>query len=115
MLLVNDLLKFQMAIIQIHCYFLLKKCENPLQCITKDSHIFSTKNNSVFSSPVRKYRKSYCSHPGVGIRVAQMLKFFIKVFVSLYLLTMLMDQVDTLHVGRHWSEVLCSTIMTHPG
>ena len=28
-----------------------------------------------FSSPVRKYRKSYCSHPGVGVRVAQMLKF----------------------------------------
>ena len=28
-----------------------------------------------------------------------MLKFFIKVFRSLYLLNMLMDQVDTLHVG----------------
>ena len=39
------------------------------------------------------------------------------VFVSLYLLTMLIDQVDTctLHVGRYWSEVLCSTIMTYPG
>ena len=24
-----------------------------------------------------------------------------------------MDQVDTLHVGRYWSEVLCYTIMTH--
>ena len=24
-----------------------------------------------------------------------------------------MDQVDTLHVGRHWSEVLCCTIMSH--
>ena len=74
---------------------------------------------SLFSSPVRKYRKSYCSHPGVGVRVrvrvAQMLKFFIKVFISLYLLNMLMDQADTLHVGRYWSEVLCSTIMTHPG
>ena len=51
--------------------------------------------------------------------------FFIKVFRSLYLLNMLMDQVDTLnlyidqvdtlHVGRYWSEVLCCTIMTHPG
>ena len=30
-----------------------------------------------------------------------MLKFFIKVFRSLYLLNMLMDQVDTLHVGRY--------------
>ena len=34
------------------------------------------------SSPVRKYRKSYCNHPGVGVivRVAQMLKFLVKVF-----------------------------------
>ena len=27
---------------------MLKKCENPLHCSAKDSHIFSTKNNSVF-------------------------------------------------------------------
>ena len=28
-----------------------------------------------------------------------------------------MDEVDTLHVGRYWSEteVLCCTIMTHLG
>ena len=26
---------------------------------------------------------------------------------------MLMDQVDTLHGDRYWSEVLCCTIMTH--
>ena len=26
-----------------------------------------------------------------------------------------MDQVDTLHVGRYWSEVLCCTIMAHLG
>ena len=41
MSLVNDSLKFQMAILQIHvhCYLLLN---------AKDSHIFSTKNNSVF-------------------------------------------------------------------
>ena len=42
---------------------------------------------SVFSSPVRKYRMSYCSHPGfgigVGIGVAQMLKFLVKVFLYL--------------------------------
>ena len=24
-----------------------------------------------------------------------------------------MDELDTLHVGRYWSEVLCCTIMTH--
>ena len=73
----------------------------------------------VFSSPVRKYRKSYCSRVGVhvrvGVRVAQMLKFLIKVFISLYLLNMLIGQVDTLHGGRYWSEVLCCTIMTHLG
>ena len=39
----------------------------------------------------------------------------VKVFISLYLLTMLMDQVDTLHVARYWSEGLRITIMTHPG
>ena len=48
--LVNDLLKFQTRILQIHCYFLLKKCENPLHC--KDSHILSAKNNSVFAFEV---------------------------------------------------------------
>ena len=44
-----------------------------------------------------------------------MLKFLVKVFISLYLLKLLMDQVDTLHVGRYWSDVLCCTIMTHLG
>ena len=53
----------------------------------------------LFSSPVRKYRKSYCSHPGVGVGVAQMLKFLVKVFMSP--LKLLMDQVDTFHVGRY--------------
>ena len=40
-------LKFQMAILQIHCYFLLKNVR--ILCNAKDSHIFSTKNNSVFA------------------------------------------------------------------
>ena len=51
MSLVNVSLKFKILILQIHCSFLLKKCENPLHCkgfSAKDSHIFSTKNNSVF-------------------------------------------------------------------
>ena len=42
-----------------------------------------------------------------------MLKFLVKVFVSLYLLNMWMDQVNTLHIDRYWSEVLCCTITTH--
>ena len=41
------------------------------------------------------------------------LKFFGESFISLYLLNMVMDQVDTLHDGRCCSEVLCCTVMTH--
>ena len=41
------------------------------------------------------------------------LKFLVKVFTSLYLLNFKMDLVDTLHVARYWSEVLCYTLMTH--
>ena len=44
-----------------------------------------------------------------------MLKYLVKVFRSLYFLNMLMDQVDTLHVGRYRSEVLYGTITTHLG
>ena len=72
----------------------------------------------LFSSQLRKYRKSYmyCSHPGIGVGVAQMLKFLLKVLsVILYLLNMLMDYVVALHVGRYWSEVLFCAIMTHLG
>ena len=36
----------------------------------------------------------------------------VKVFASLYLLNFKMDLVDTLHVARYWSEVLCYTLMT---
>ena len=40
-------------------------------------------------------------------------KILVKVFISQYLLNMLMHQVDFFHVGRYWSQVLYSTIMTH--
>ena len=96
--------------------FGFKKSRNCTFCVAK-TQVLPSHSAPVFSSPVRKYRKSYCNHPGIGVSVsvAQMLKFLVKVFISLYLLNMLMDQVDTLHVSRYWSEVLCSTIMTHPG
>ena len=45
--LVNVSLKFQTLILQIHCYFLLKKCENPLQC-KRFSHFFNCKGFSHF-------------------------------------------------------------------
>ena len=60
----------------------------------------------VVTSVVRVYVYVY-----VRVRVT----LSVKVFRTLYLLNMLMDQVDTFHVGRYWSEVLCSTIMVHPG
>ena len=40
--LTNVSLKFQTLILQIHCYFLLKKCENPLHCIKKINSVFVT-------------------------------------------------------------------------
>ena len=40
--LVNVSLKFQTLILQIHCHFLLKKCENPLHC-KGFSHFFIKK------------------------------------------------------------------------
>ena len=61
-LLVNVSLKFKTLILQMHCYFLLEKCENLLhlekcenllQC-KRFSH-FSNKNNSVFDNLVGIY------------------------------------------------------------
>ena len=45
----------------------------------------------------------------------KMFTFLVKVFMSPYLLKLLMDQVHTLHVDRYWSEVLCCIIKTHLG
>ena len=79
----------------------------------------------VFSSPGRKYRVHLYKSTGRSITVTpalalalvsallKMLKILVKVFMSLYLLKLWMDQVDTLHVGRYWSEVLCCIIMIH--
>ena len=51
--LVYVLLKFKTLILQIHCYFLLEKCENLLQC-KRFSH-FSNKNDGVFDNVVGIY------------------------------------------------------------
>ena len=45
------------------------------------------------------------SHPGWPWHRNFVLKFLVEVFVSLYLVNMLMDQVDTLYVDRYQSEV----------
>ena len=41
------------------------------------------------------------------------MKFWLNFFISLYVLNMYMYQVDTLHVCRYKSDVLCCTITTH--
>ena len=58
------------------------------------------------------------THPGSPLGQGHRLKNFVfkflaLAFISLYLLNMLMDQVDTVHVDRYWSLVSCCTIMTH--
>ena len=53
--------------------------------------------------------------PASASALLKILKFLVKVSISLYPLKLLMDQVDTLHDGRYWSEVLCCTIMTYLG
>ena len=65
--------------------------------------------------------KFYAYHhdpPGVTLRSRSQtwkfcVKFLVNVSISLYLLNMLMDKVDTFHVDRYWSQVLCCTITTH--
>ena len=42
-----------------------------------------------------------------------LLSFLVKGFINLYLLIMMMDQFDTLHVDRCWSQVLCCNIRIH--
>ena len=51
------------------------------------NHTFFMFTNFIFSSPVRMYRKSYCTTPGFGIGIGigssgmdKMLKFYFKVF-----------------------------------
>ena len=84
-------------------------------CEEHDDWLFPNQFN--FVSLVRLYEST-----GRAIAVTpassallKMLKFLVKVLMSLHLLKLLMYQVDTLHVGRYWSEVLCCTIMTHLG
>ena len=65
--LVNVSLKFQTLILQIHCYFLLKKCENPLHC--KGFSHFSTKNNSVFVTFADICLTNLCLNDIVKLRI----------------------------------------------
>ena len=67
----------------------------------------------LYESTGRAIAVTPASASALASALLKMLKFLVKVFMSLYLLKLWMDQVDTLHVGRYWSEVFCCTIMTH--
>ena len=58
--LVNVSLKFQTLILQIHCYFLLKKCENPLYC-KGFSHFFNKK--LVYLNTLLFFVEKKCENP----------------------------------------------------
>ena len=66
MSLVNVSLKFQTLILQIHCYFLLKKCVN-------HSHIFSTKHNSVFVTLADICLKNLCLNDIVKLTMLKLI------------------------------------------
>ena len=53
---------------------------------------------------------------GEGHRLREILCYNLKFLVKVFFKSISLEVVDdTLHVGRYWSEVLCCTIMTHPG
>ena len=75
------------------------------------------KNVTFFSLPVQKYRKSYCTTPSVLVVAAaspltQMLKFYIKVFKTLYFPNPQMDLVYIWYDYRCWSKLLLGIIHT---
>ena len=47
------------------------------------------------------------------VLVLKLLKVLVKVFKSLYLLNLWMEEVHTCPDVRYWSEVLCCTIPAH--
>ena len=87
--------------------------ERKEQCGTKIICVF--KNFWFLARLYESTGRAIAVTPASASALLKMLKFLVKVFMSLYLLKLWMDQVDTLHVGRYWFEVLCCTIMTHLG
>ena len=66
--------------------------------------------HAVFSSPVQKYRKSYCT-PQVSA-LTKMLKFYVKVYKTLYFLNSEMDFVYIWYDYGCWSKFFLGTIHT---
>ena len=78
--------------------------------MSHDSQVIYLGNNTtslarLYESTGRAIAVTPASALASASALLKMLKFLIKVFMSLYLLKLWMDQVDTLHVGRYWSEV----------
>ena len=94
---------------------MLRACSACLGCSGRNINILKTLRflARLYESTGRAIAVTPAS--ALASALLKMLKFLVKVFMSLYLLKLWMDQVDTLHVGRYWSEVLCCTIMTHLG
>ena len=69
---------------------------------------------ALFSSPVRKYRKSYCTTPGVcvGMGGGGGINKNVKVFMTLYFLNPEMDFVYIWYDYRCWPKILWDTIHT---
>ena len=74
--------------------------------------------NGLFSLPVWKYRKSYCTTPGIGIGIGIGVSININVKVlwqSFKTLCFLNPQMDLVYIWydyRCWSKVLLSTVHT---
>ena len=95
----------------IHMYVYLLKCENSLSWFL--ARLYESTGRAIAVTPASALASALASASASAL--LKMLKFLVKVFMSLYLLKLWMDQVDTLHAGRYWSEVLCCPIMTHLG
>ena len=67
-------------IVQIHCYFFLKKCENPFL-----ARLYESTGRAIAVTPASAFVSALAS------ALLKMLKFLVKVFIWLYLLNMLMD------------------------
>ena len=96
------------------CQILLSgKNKENISLLSAESAKRVLKVKALFSSPVPKYRKSYCTTLGVigggGIN-KKMLKFYVKVFKTLYFLNPQMDLLYTWYDYRCWSKILFSTI-----
>ena len=72
----------------------------------------------LLSSPVQKYRKSYCTTPGSALALSasaltKVLKFYVKVFKTSYFLNPQADLVYIWYNYRCWSKIFLSPIHTH--